>query len=129
MILKAGSPFRDRFGVHPERLFAASKPFPSQAYRAARRGVMCQETSRQNGFSGEGGSVSCTTPEGLLPAKAVDNRWEGVIIHSQIRGSADHKTLGSGVHAPGNLPLNSVTVAPSVLRPLASCMPMKTVSF
>lgn len=116
MILKAGSPFRDRFGVHPERLFAAAKPFPSQAYRAARRGVMCQETSRQNGFSGEGGSVSCTTPEGLLPAKAVDNRWEGVIIHSQIRGSADHKIL-------------SVTVAPSVLRPLASCMPMKTVSF
>lgn len=55
-----------------------------------------------------GGSTRCAVLGDLLAKKAVDNGWQGVIVHGAIRDSAVIATLPLGVKAVATCPLKSV---------------------
>ena len=54
------------------------------------------------------GSKRCAMLGDMLAAKAVENGWQGIVIHGLIRDSADINKMDIGVRSLGSLPLKSV---------------------
>jgi len=55
-----------------------------------------------------GGSKRCAMLGDILAAKAIENQWEGVLMHGLIRDSADIDRMNIGVKSLGTFPLKSV---------------------
>ena len=55
-----------------------------------------------------GGSKRCAMLGDMLAAKAVENGWQGIIMHGLIRDSADINQMDIGVKSLGTFPLKSV---------------------